>query len=104
MPDGIRAVTVPKWGLAMTEGTVVAWYANEGDQVNAGTDLVEIETPKITNLYESPPPVCCADASPKLGRPCRSVRCWPCSRRKKYPTPISTPLSQNSPQSLSPSL
>src|SRR5579872_4287687 len=54
MADRIRAVTVPKWGLAMTEGTVVDWFANEGDQVNAGTDLVEIETPKITNLYESP--------------------------------------------------
>jgi pyruvate dehydrogenase E2 component (dihydrolipoamide acetyltransferase) len=54
MADGIRAITVPKWGLAMTEGTVVAWYANEGDQIKAGTDLVEIETPKITNLYESP--------------------------------------------------
>jgi pyruvate dehydrogenase E2 component (dihydrolipoamide acetyltransferase) len=38
----------------MTEGTVVAWYANEGDQVKAGSDLVEIETPKITNIYESP--------------------------------------------------
>jgi pyruvate dehydrogenase E2 component (dihydrolipoamide acetyltransferase) len=38
----------------MTEGMVVAWYANEGDQVEAGSDLVEIETPKITNLYESP--------------------------------------------------
>ncbi|MBV8356555.1 MAG: acetoin dehydrogenase dihydrolipoyllysine-residue acetyltransferase subunit [Deltaproteobacteria bacterium] len=54
MADKIRAVTVPKWGLAMTEGTVVAWYANEGDQVEAGNDLVEIETPKITNLCESP--------------------------------------------------
>src|SRR5690348_13591961 len=54
MPDAVRAVKLPKWGLSMTEGTVIAWYANEGDQVKAGTDLVEIETPKITNLYESP--------------------------------------------------
>jgi pyruvate dehydrogenase E2 component (dihydrolipoamide acetyltransferase) len=54
MPDRVRAVTVPKWGLSMTEGTVIAWYANEGDEVKAGSDLVEIETPKITNLYESP--------------------------------------------------
>jgi pyruvate dehydrogenase E2 component (dihydrolipoamide acetyltransferase) len=38
----------------MTEGTVVAWYAKAGDHVKAGSDLVEIETPKITNLYESP--------------------------------------------------
>jgi len=54
MADEIKAIKMPKWGLAMTEGTVVAWHANEGDRVDAGSDLIEIETPKITNLYESP--------------------------------------------------
>jgi pyruvate dehydrogenase E2 component (dihydrolipoamide acetyltransferase) len=54
MAEGIKAIKMPKWGLAMTEGTVVAWYVEEGDELKAGGDLIEIETPKITNLYESP--------------------------------------------------
>jgi len=50
----IVAVTMPKWGLAMSEGTVVAWHAEEGAQVAVGDELVDIETTKITNVFESP--------------------------------------------------
>jgi len=54
MSDTIQAITMPKWGLAMEEGMVVAWRVEEGSPVEAGQDLIEIETTKITNVYESP--------------------------------------------------
>jgi pyruvate dehydrogenase E2 component (dihydrolipoamide acetyltransferase) len=54
MTGPITAVTMPKWGLAMEEGMVVAWHAAEGAAVTAGDDLVDIETTKITNVLESP--------------------------------------------------
>ncbi len=44
---------MPKWGLAMTEGTVVAWHIGEGAEVGVGDDLLDIETTKITNVVES---------------------------------------------------
>lgn len=52
--SGIAAITMPKWGLAMTEGTVTAWDIAEGAEIAAGQEIVEIETSKITNVYESP--------------------------------------------------
>lgn len=53
MSSAIKALTMPKWGLAMEEGTVVAWHAPEGAPVQAGDDVVDIETTKITNVMES---------------------------------------------------
>ena len=44
---------MPKWGLAMTEGTIVEWLVEEGDEISAGQEIVEIETSKITNVYEA---------------------------------------------------
>ncbi len=54
MSERIRAITMPKWGLAMTEGQVTAWHLEEGSAVTKGDDAVDIETEKITNLFESP--------------------------------------------------
>jgi pyruvate dehydrogenase E2 component (dihydrolipoamide acetyltransferase) len=54
MSDEIRVITMPKWGLSMTEGMVAQWNVAEGAEIKAGDEVVEIETTKITNVYESP--------------------------------------------------
>jgi pyruvate/2-oxoglutarate dehydrogenase complex dihydrolipoamide acyltransferase (E2) component len=47
-------VYLPIWGIQMEEGMVVKWLVSEGDRVEKGEPLVEIETEKITNVMESP--------------------------------------------------
>ena len=53
MSEGLDAVTIPKWGIEMTEGTIVAWHKEEGDPVKAGEEIVDIETDKIVNSFEA---------------------------------------------------
>jgi pyruvate dehydrogenase E2 component (dihydrolipoamide acetyltransferase) len=46
-------VTMPKLGFDMAEGTLVRWVINEGDRVEKGMPLAEIETDKATVEVES---------------------------------------------------
>ncbi|GBR07048.1 acetoin dehydrogenase dihydrolipoyllysine-residue acetyltransferase subunit [Acetobacter oeni] len=54
MSGTITPVTMPKFGLAMTEGKLASWSVKPGATVKAGQEIADIETSKITNGYESP--------------------------------------------------
>ena len=48
-----ETVTMPKLGFDMAEGTLVRWVKSEGDSINKGDVLAEIETDKATVEVES---------------------------------------------------
>jgi len=50
----IFPVTMPKWGIEMTEGTVTQWNFTAGQRVAKGDNLLDVETEKIVNSVESP--------------------------------------------------
>lgn len=50
----IIPLTMPKFGLAMTEGKIASWTMPEGAEIEVGQEIADIETTKITNGYESP--------------------------------------------------
>jgi pyruvate dehydrogenase E2 component (dihydrolipoamide acetyltransferase) len=45
---------MPKLGMNMVEGTIVRWLVEEGQQVERGQIILEIETDKATQEVESP--------------------------------------------------
>lgn len=52
----VTPIRMPKWGLSMQEGVIVDWWKAEGDLVREGEPLVDVETAKINNVFESPSP------------------------------------------------
>ncbi len=49
----MEIITMPKLGLIMTEGTITEWYKNEGEHINEGEPLFQVETQKLSNDVES---------------------------------------------------
>lgn len=47
-------VKLPQWGMSMLDGTVIHWLKREGEAVEAGEDIVEIEAAKLTDFVHAP--------------------------------------------------
>src|SRR5690242_20737472 len=56
MAEAIRPITMPKWGIEMTEGTITGWTASVGQSLQKGEPMLEVETEKIVNSVEAPFP------------------------------------------------
>jgi pyruvate/2-oxoglutarate dehydrogenase complex dihydrolipoamide acyltransferase (E2) component len=53
VPPDVVDVPLPRLGDSMEEGTVVEWLKDVGDHVAQGEGLVEIETDKVSMVYEA---------------------------------------------------
>ena len=56
MSQRIFPITMPKWGIEMTQGTITGWHAAPGQAVGKGDTLLDVETEKIVNSVEAPVP------------------------------------------------
>jgi len=54
MTGNIHALVIPKYGMVMTEGVLAAWHVEQGREIKVGDEVIDIETEKIVNTYESP--------------------------------------------------
>ena len=43
------ALTIPKLGLTMKEGTVAVWHVEPGETVSVGQPVFDVETDKVTS-------------------------------------------------------
>ncbi len=48
------ALTMPKWGMAMSSGKVVEWLVEAGVRVRKGDEILDIETDKAVVAMEAP--------------------------------------------------
>src|SRR4051794_5486964 len=46
-------ITMPRLSDSMEEGTILKWLVSEGDEVQRGQEIAEIETDKANMMYEA---------------------------------------------------
>jgi pyruvate dehydrogenase E2 component (dihydrolipoamide acetyltransferase) len=49
----IEGIVMPKWGMTMTEGTLLAWKVEEGGEIAVGDEVAEVETEKMLGSVEA---------------------------------------------------
>ena len=53
IPEGVEVIPMPRLSDTMTEGTIAKWNKKEGDTIEEGDIIAEIETDKATMEFES---------------------------------------------------
>ena len=69
-------IVLPLWGMEMQDATIVKWLKQEGDAVQVGEPLVEVETAKIETEMESTASGVLAHILVPEGPRWPSGRCW----------------------------
>jgi pyruvate dehydrogenase E2 component (dihydrolipoamide acetyltransferase) len=46
-------IKLPQWAMTLGEGTIIRWMKKEGDTVEKGEALCEVEEVKVTDVVES---------------------------------------------------
>ena len=53
MGNRIEPIFMPRWGLSMKNGVVLTWLVDEGEWIDSGQEIAEIETEKTVTTLEA---------------------------------------------------
>ncbi len=90
-----KEIVLPQWGMEMQDGIVISWLKQEGDSIQEGEPLVEIETEKIQTELESTESGILAHILVPEGAtiPIRTVLCIVADPGEEVPRPSGAPAA-----------